>query len=200
FSNNYGSSFTDYTPGMDPYPNNAVQGFAMDNYYVYAGTFLDAMWRRPQSDFGIIPPCSTVVTNVNNSGTGSLRDAISCAPSGATITFNSGLTDQTITLTSGEITINKDVTIAGLGMTHLTLSGNNASRVFHLLPGINFTVKDLSLKNGNAVSNGGAIYSEGHLILQNVLFQNNIGNSLPRALTITGTSVVNMMGTVNVKI
>jgi photosystem II stability/assembly factor-like uncharacterized protein len=53
FSNNYGNSWTFMNQGMDPYPNNSVQGLTRDSIYVYAGTFRDAVWRRPLSDFGI---------------------------------------------------------------------------------------------------------------------------------------------------
>src|SRR4028119_2493086 len=46
------------------------------------------------------------VTNNNDSGSGSLRDAIASAAAGDTITFASSLTNQKITLTSGELFIN----------------------------------------------------------------------------------------------
>src|SRR5689334_17940915 len=50
------------------------------------------------------------VTNGNDSGVGSLRDTIAAASSGDTIVF-SGVT--TVTLTSGQLTINKNLTISG---------------------------------------------------------------------------------------
>ncbi|HKR04202.1 MAG TPA: T9SS type A sorting domain-containing protein [Bacteroidia bacterium] len=53
FSNNYAASFTNVSTGMDPYPNNSVQGLAADNTFIYAGMFIDAVWRRPLFDFGI---------------------------------------------------------------------------------------------------------------------------------------------------
>jgi len=52
-------------------------------------------------------PC-VVVTNTNDAGAGSLRNAIDCASSGDTITFDSSFnTPQTITLTSGALEITK---------------------------------------------------------------------------------------------
>lgn len=60
FSNNYGSSWTYVNEGMDPYPNNSVQGLTRDNMYVYAGTFRDAVWRRPLSDFDIATSTSGI--------------------------------------------------------------------------------------------------------------------------------------------
>src|SRR5206468_23159 len=66
----------------------------------------------------------TVVTNSNDSGAGSLRDIILHACDGATITFTAGLASP-ITLTTGELVINKNLTITGPGASVLTISGNN---------------------------------------------------------------------------
>ncbi|MEZ4647008.1 MAG: hypothetical protein R3E31_30500 [Chloroflexota bacterium] len=57
------------------------------------------------------PAAIIMVSNTNNSGVGSLRWAITNAISGDTIQFNAALSGQTITLTSGEIIINKNLTI-----------------------------------------------------------------------------------------
>jgi len=62
FSSDQGASFTDVSDGMDPDPNDAVQGITANNQYVFAGTFRDAVWKRPLSDFGII---GTTVSEVN---------------------------------------------------------------------------------------------------------------------------------------
>ncbi|MEO6165888.1 MAG: T9SS type A sorting domain-containing protein [Chitinophagales bacterium] len=53
-SDNYGASFTDASEGLDPEPNNAVQGLAANDQYLFAGLFRDAVWRRPLADFGIV--------------------------------------------------------------------------------------------------------------------------------------------------
>lgn len=54
FSSNNGATFTTASDGLDPDPNNAVQGFASNDQYVFAGLFRDAVWKRPLSDFGIV--------------------------------------------------------------------------------------------------------------------------------------------------
>ena len=75
------------------------------------------------------------VTNTADSGPGSLRDAIATAAPGDTINF-SVQTPVPITLTSGELLINKNLTISGPGASSLAISGNNASRVFDIGSGI----------------------------------------------------------------
>ena len=54
-----------------------------------------------------------VVTNNLDSGPGSLRLAVHDAHSGDTVKFASGLRDETITLTSGELDVSQNLTIAG---------------------------------------------------------------------------------------
>ena len=53
FSSNSGGSFVSANTGLDPTPNNAVQGLAIASDFVYAGLFQNAIWKRPLSDFGI---------------------------------------------------------------------------------------------------------------------------------------------------
>ena len=54
------------------------------------------------------------VTNLGDSGPGSLRDALNSAAPGDTVAFQAGLTG-TIPLTSGTLTLSKNVTITGPG-------------------------------------------------------------------------------------
>jgi len=87
------------------------------------------------------------VTTTADSGVGSLRDAIARAQSGDEIRFSLA-SGAKITLTSGELTIPeaKDLTINGTGVTNLTISGNNASRIFNIKSTAS-TVNQLTLKN-----------------------------------------------------
>src|SRR5262249_15999560 len=73
----------------------------------------------------------TTVTNINEAGMGSLRQAILDTPAGGTVDFQPGLSG-TITLTTGELAINQDLTIAGPVADVITVSGNHASRVFDI--------------------------------------------------------------------
>ena len=64
-------------------------------------------------------PGGYAVCNGNDSGPGSLRQAILDASSGDTITFAPSVT--TVTLTSGELVIDKNLTITGPGANRLTV-------------------------------------------------------------------------------
>jgi len=54
FSNNYGASFTEANTGFDR--NHAVQGLTFSATDIYAGLYLNSVWKRPLSDFGITQP------------------------------------------------------------------------------------------------------------------------------------------------
>src|SRR6185437_15770827 len=72
------------------------------------------------------------VTNTNDPGPGSLRQALADANDGDTINF---AVTGTIALTSGELLVNRSVTIFGPGAATLAVDGNATSRVFHIGPG-----------------------------------------------------------------
>src|ERR1700678_355853 len=66
-----------------------------------------------------------VVTNLNDSGSGSLRQTIASASAGDTIEFASNLSGGTLALTSGQLLISESLTITGLGAGSLTISGSS---------------------------------------------------------------------------
>jgi predicted outer membrane repeat protein len=122
------------------------------------------------------------VSNVNNTGVGSLRNAIGNSLAGDTIYFSSSLLssgNDTITLNS-EIVIDEGVTIQGLYTSGDTLfiSGNNSNRIFRIDLSLSsmksFIADGLFLINGNSVTDGGAIYVESadSVVLENCFIQN----------------------------
>lgn len=107
----------------------------------------------------------------------SLREAIALAaviPGANIITFDSDLTDETITLTSalGELQLDSNVTIEGLGSAHLTIDANATSsdqrRVISLSPGVTASVSDVTLIGGYTSGNGGIVLNAGNLTLDGV--------------------------------
>jgi hypothetical protein len=117
--------------------------------------------------------CATVVTNSNDNGAGSLRATLATACTGSTITFASGI--NLITLTSGELVIDKNLTINGPGAAGLTISGNQASRVFKIT-GVTVVFNGLTIANGRS-DFGGGIYNEGNVTITNSTLSGNVATS-----------------------
>ena len=72
--------------------------------------------------FSFASAATITVTNTNDSGIGSLRQAISDSSPGDTIDFDSSLNGLTITLTTGELLIDKDLSIIGPGANLLAVN------------------------------------------------------------------------------
>ena len=148
-----------------------------------------------------------IVTNLNDSGTGSLRQAIldaNTAPSADTIDFDTLLSGGTITLTSGELLIADDLTINGLGAENLTVSGNNASRVFNVDDGdfennIDVVIDGLTIADGFAEGDffsarqGGGIFSLENLTVTNSTISGNTaeeeGGGIFGRVTVTDSTI-----------
>jgi hypothetical protein len=123
----------------------------------------------------------TVVTNNNDSGPGSLREAVTKpkVQSGDTITFAPNVTG-TIDLTSGELSPQESITINGPGQTVLRVArssapGTAAFRVFNISQFIAVTISGLDIANGNpsSASGGGGILTSGTLVVRDCTIEDN---------------------------
>ena len=120
-------------------------------------------------------PAVLVVTTNADSGVGSLRAEVNTANNGDTINFAAALKYQTITLTTGQITLNKSITIDAQ-TNNITISGGDSSRIFYN-PTVSLTetINNLILTK-RLVTNGGqsgAIYDLATLTLTNDTFYYN---------------------------
>jgi len=132
---------------------------------------------------GITSAADQVVTNNNDSGAGSLRQAIADVGSGEEITFAA---DYTITLSS-KLTIGRSMTITGSGVGQTIIDGNNSVLCFDVTGGIvNVTISGLTIQNGSGSSCGG-IESEETLTLNDCAIQNN-------SCTWWGAAGINIIG------
>ncbi|EDX86752.1 conserved hypothetical protein [Synechococcus sp. PCC 7335] len=115
------------------------------------------------------------MTTTADKGNGSLRAAIASAKSGDTIRFAERLGGKTIALTSGQLTLDKDLVIDGSAAPGLTVSGSKKSRVFFLDKKRKVTLKNLTIANGKTLGAGGGIDTrhESTLVLDNVKINNN---------------------------
>jgi Right handed beta helix region len=121
----------------------------------------------------------STVTNLTDHDPGSLRDAIATTPADGTIDFEP-LLNGTITLTSGTLTITKDLAIAPAPYLagSITVSGNHMFQVFNIAPSITITISGLTIADGVPPSlgdsQGGGMYNAGTLNLDDVVL---LGNS-----------------------
>ena len=130
------------------------------------------------------------VTNLDDSGTGSLREALETIngnnDASNTITFADALSGGTITLAS-ELLIRNNVTIEGSG---ITISGNDSTRVFRVdadndsnnsIDSTAVTLRNLTITDGQTGSGGAnrgaGILNEGNLTLENVTVDGNVANT-----------------------
>ena len=110
------------------------------------------------------------VTNTNDSGPGSLRQALAVAHDGDRITF---AVSGTITLTSGGLGVFKNVTISGPGADQLSIDGNPSPTQPVFYVAAIATISGLTIRNGaDGIDNFG-----GTLTVKNCVIS---GNSLSR--------------------
>lgn len=112
-----------------------------------------------------------IVTNTNDSGAGSLRQAILAANNAAsivnpTITFTSGAAGV-ISLETALPAIARNMVIDGPGAASLTVSRSSetAFRIFRINNGITTTLRGLEIANGDAGNgNGGGVLNQGGIL------------------------------------
>ncbi len=124
------------------------------------------------------------VTNGSDAGPGSLRQAIISASSGDTINFAAGVT--TITLTSDQLTIDKNLTIAGPGANVLTIQRDAAALTY-------FRIFDTyTTANNISVAISGLTIARGH----SPFFVSAGGIVNRHTLTLTGVAIVENQGSI----
>ena len=115
---------------------------------------ISAMSEAAESNYNYALATITV-TNGNDSGAGSLRQAITDAISGDTITFNAGMT---VTLNGTQLLITKNLIIDGdldnNNTPDVTIDANYKSRVIEIFSG-NVTLEGLVITHGSLSGNGG---------------------------------------------
>jgi predicted outer membrane repeat protein len=135
------------------------------------------------------------VTNLNDAGAGSLRDAIGQANASAgadTVQFQAGLTGM-IPLAS-EIAITDTVHVAGSGVSAIKVDGNLGTRLFKVQhaggSAITATFSGLTLANGHAADEGGAIWASGdNVVVAGCILDSNIANTRGGAIFVANANL-----------
>jgi fibronectin-binding autotransporter adhesin len=129
------------------------------------------------------------VSNCNDSGAGSLRQAVASAGSGDTVMFALAPTCATITLAS-PIDIDTNLTIEGPGSSILAVSEGNSADVFDVTSGVtDASISGLTIENGTiGIDNSGTVSVTDSTLSDN---GSNAGGAIVNAgtLTVTGTTL-----------
>lgn len=125
-----------------------------------------------------LAPSTFTVTNTNDSGTGSLRAAITSANGapGATINFQAALSG-TVSLVSALPDITAGVTIDATGAS-VTVDGVGTFQIVKVnVSGSAVSINKLSFVNGGGVTGGAIQNAAGNLTINNCQFNNCLGAS-----------------------
>jgi len=175
----YASAFHDITTGNNEWPGSPT------NFPAVAGYDLCTGWGTPTVNLvtALVVPVNPMVMNAGDGDVGSLRYVVAYATNGTTITFATNLSGQTITLTNGEIALNKNLHVDASALANgVRINANHNSRIFNVAGGVSAVLSSLTLTNSypGAGISGGAIVSSGTLTLNNCTLA---GNSVDTSAT-----------------
>jgi beta-glucanase (GH16 family) len=143
-------------------------GLTLPNGNAAGGFLLDAVRRVPEP-----PPTELVVTTLDDSGEGSLREALAMIADGGTITFDPALAGETIPV-GNELVANRSVTIDATDAPGIVLDGQGEGRVLRVTAGATVTLHHLVVANGAGTLQGGGVQNLGTLHLDHVVVRDNV--------------------------
>src|SRR6476620_5997437 len=146
------------------------------------------------------PATTITVTNGNDSGPGSLRQALADAQDGDTINFDPSV--NTVTLTTAELAIEKSLMLSGAPqMVTVARASQTEFRIFHVMPGHSVEIDGLTISGGHITGdNGGGILNDnstltiahctvnGNAIVS--VSSNNLGGGIHNSGTMTLDQVI----------
>ncbi len=160
------------------------------------------LWLHPQTSAAT----NRIVTNLNDSGPGSLRDAMTASAAGDTINFTNTLSG-TILLASSLPAIGTNLTIINTNVQSVTILGNGHSTFY--IGGGSVTLSGLIIRNGNSLGNienhgtvtindcvvadalTAGIFNFGSMSINRCLIANNLGgiNNQGASMTINESAI-----------
>jgi CSLREA domain-containing protein len=192
-----GSAGLKFTPGTDLFSPGTTFSFQVQGATSSSGNGLSS--GAATATITVTCVVSSIVTNSNDGGAGSLRDAIINACPGGAIGFNIPTSDPgydsstgvfTVTLTSADLTIDRIMEIIGPAGSLLTIKRSTAGgtpnfRIF-TIGAVAVTMSNLTITNGRTPDgvgptfvggSGGGLLNNGLLSMTNVtLSGNNTGS------------------------
>jgi hypothetical protein len=146
------------------------------------------------------PATTITVTNGNDSGPGSLRQALADANDGDTINFDASV--GTVTLTTAELAISKSVTVSGAPqMVTVVRSSQTEFRIFHVMPDHSVEIDGLTISGGHITGgNGGGILNDNSTLTiahctvnGNAIVSASPGNNFGGGIHNSGTMTLNQV-------
>jgi predicted outer membrane repeat protein len=146
------------------------------------------------------PATTITVTNTNDSGPGSLRQALADAQDGDTINFDPSV--NVVTLTSAELVITKSITIsASPQMVTVQRASQTEFRIFHVMPGHSVEIDGLTISGGHITGgNGGGILNDNSTLTvahctvwTNAIVNASSGNNFGGGIHNSGTMTLNQV-------
>lgn len=146
--------------------------------------------------------CRTV-RNLLDSGTGSLRNAISCSSPGDTIIFDPSLNGQTIEINSTAIILNKNLVISSNTSDNITIASINPqvaslTSLFEIQAGNMVEFIGLSFEGAYGLE-GSVFQNSGQLILNNVQAKNGGKTDINSTVVNLSGGNLQMVGTTTVE-
>ncbi len=165
------------------------EGFALISVLLLAATTMSAH------------AATITVTNTNDSGPGSLRQALANANNGDTINF---AVTGTISLFSGELVIGKNVTIAGPGANWLSIDGGQelgSPDTFHVVSGKIVTISGLTITgHGGGIRNDEAILTVSNCVVSGTSpYAGLFNNASLNSGVIASVTIINSLFSDNVE-
>jgi len=171
--------FTDFVRSADQPDGAPDDGLSLTEVWGYGfelpegGTTSGAMMLDQVRLQLLPPPSSIVVTNLNNSGEGSLRQALADIAEDGTITFDPSLANGVLLL-SGPLVPPRNVTVDAVNAPGLALDGGGVDRILIVDLGITVTFANLTIQNGFGFQLAGGVLNNGNLTLDHVVVANNV--------------------------
>src|SRR5882762_3082144 len=147
------------------------------------------------------PATTITVTNGNDSGPGSLRQALADANDGDTINFDASV--GTVILATAELAIDKSVTLSGAPqMVTVVRSSQTEFRIFHVMSGHSVEIDGLTISGGHITGgNGGGILNDNSTLtiahctvsgnaIVSAKYVNNTGGGIYNSGTMTLNQVI----------
>jgi hypothetical protein len=150
-----------------------------NDYNLWKAHYGNTVGPNLSAQYGIYVVSSGVDESDTNFTRGdlSLREALDLAEVSTgtdQIVFRHELAGQSITASLGELVVDSDVDLVGLGADQLTISGTSSSRVFNVASSTSASIRNVRVANGYVSSgSGGAITSTGNLTLDGVAIEDN---------------------------